>query len=138
MTSIEKVNAQIISKIMAAFPAIPCTAHEKIEEIARPAFKVILDEIKSERYTGYIQRTYPVRVVYFAVSKERPKSECLNIYEQLEPVIYEMTNKTESGINSQEAVLVIEFDVTDTVTLTEPSGDTGEDIENLELMEEIN
>ena len=138
MTPVEKINAQIVSKIMTAFPAIPFTAPEELEKIARPSFKVILDEIKSERYAGYARRTYPVTLVYFAENTLRPKSECLAVYERLESVLYGMTDKIETGIDSQEAVFIAGFDVMDTVVLAAPDGSTGEDIENLELMEELN
>ena len=138
MTSIEKVNEQIITQVKTAFPNISFTAQEKLEDITRPAFKVILDEIKSERYTGYAQRTYPVQLIYFAADMQRPKSECLAVYERLEPALYGITNKIESGIGLKEAVLVTEFEIVDHVELTALSDDTGEDIENLELMEELN
>ena len=138
MTPVEKVNEQIISNIKAEFPTIPFTAQEKLEDIARPAFKVVLDEIKSERCASYAQRTYPVVLVYFAVDKIRPKSECLAIYERLEPILYGMTDKIETEIDSQDAVLIAGFNVVDTVELTLRETDTGEEIENLELMEEIN
>lgn len=137
MKPVETINAQIISKIMAAFPAIPFTAQEKLEDIVRPAFKVILDEIKSERYAGYIRRIYPVRVAYFAANLQRPKSECFDVYERLEPVLFDMTDKAECGINLQEATFIADFNVLDAIALTAPDGSTGEDIENLELMEEL-
>ena len=139
MTSVETVNVQIISKIMAAFPNIPFTAQEKLEEIARPAFKLILDEIKSKRYTSeYAQRTYPVELAYFAADKERPKIECLALYEQLEPVLYGMTDEIASTLVSSDAVLVMEFGVTDTVSIPAVDSSSGENIETLNLMEELN
>jgi len=139
MTNSEAINIQIISKIMAVFPSIQFTAQEDIETIARPAFKLILDEIKSERYASeYVRRTYPVKLVYFAADKERPKIECLTIFEQLEPTLYDMTDKISSIIYSTDAVLEISFDVADTILVPAPTGDTGEDIETLDLMEELN
>lgn len=139
MTSVETVNVQIISKIMAAFPDISFTAQEKIEEITRPAFKLILDKIESTRYTsGDAIRTYPVELIYYASEKQRPKIECLSVYEQLEPVLYELTNKISSGIDSTAAVMVMEFDVTDTISIPAIDSSSGEDIETLNLMEELN
>jgi len=139
MTSIETVNVQIISKIMAAFPNIPFTAQEKLEEIARPAFKLVLNEIKSKRYVSeYAQRTYPIELAYFAAEKERPKIECLTLYEQIEPILYGMTDEIASTLVSSDAVLVMEFEVTDTVSIPAVDSSSGENIETLNLMEELN
>ena len=139
MTSIEKVNEDIITRVKTAFPSVSFIAPEKFEEITRPSFKVIIDEIKSERNAaGYAKRIYPVQLVYFAVEKSRPKNECLAIYDRLEPALYSITNKIAAGIDYADAVLVTEFEIEDYVGLSAPSDDTGEDIENLELMEELN
>lgn len=138
MISIETINADIIAQIKAAFPAIPFPAQEDIEKITRPAFKLILDEIKSERYSsGSVKRIYPVELVYFAADKQRPKIECLGIYEQLEPILYKTVDKLDASIDSQNAILMVDFEILEIGELT-AAADTTENIQTLEIMEDLN
>lgn len=139
MTSIDKVNASVIGDIQAILPEIPFTAQEKLEEITRPAFKLILDEIRSERLaTDMIRRVYPVELVYFASDIQRPKLECLEIYEKIEGTLLRF-GELKATVDSQRAVLAIDFEVTQTDTTddfeTDDSIGSGENMENLEMEE---
>lgn len=143
MISINKINADVISRIKAEFPKVEFTAQEKLEEIRRPAFKLILDEIKTERYTaGSVKRTFPVELVYFAKDKQRPKIECLDTYEKLELALFEFCDSITAAVNSEEAVLIIDFEISEIggfgaegIGFDEGSG---EDMEFLDYTEEIN
>ena len=139
MTSIDKVNASVIGKVQAVCPGIPFTAQEKLEEITRPAFKLILDEVRSERCaTGMIRRVYPVELVYFASDIQRPKLECLEIYEKIESTLLEY-GALKASVDSQRAVLAIDFEVVQ-IDMTDDFEDdneigSGEDMENLDMEE---
>lgn len=141
MISIDNINADVISRIQKIYPKIPFTAQEKLEEIKRPAFKLILDEIKSERYTiGSVKRTFPVELVYFAVDKQRPKLECLKVYEKLEATLFALCDSVGASVNSDDAVLIVDFELTE---IGDFSGDgfdesNGEDMEYLDYTEDIN
>ncbi len=141
MISIDKINADVISRIQKVYPKIPFTAQEKLEEIKRPAFKLILDEIKSERYTiGSAKRTFPVELVYFAEDKQRPKLECLKVYETLEATLFTLCDSLSASVNSDDAVLIVDFELTETgdcggVGFGENSG---EDMEYLDYTEDLN
>ena len=156
MISIEKINANIIAQIKQIYPDIEFTAQEKLEEIVRPAFKLILDEIKSERYTiGAVKRTFPVELVYFAENIQRPKIECLGVYEKLEPTLFMLCDNIEVSVNSGDAVLIVDFEVPeigglwdDDFTFNGEDNDSNEDacleggsresMEFLDYTEEIN
>ena len=143
MISIDKINADIIARVKTVFPDVPFTAQEKLEEIKRPAFKLILDEIKSERYSlGTVERKFPVELAYFAADKTRPKLECLSVYEKLEPVLFVLCDKLDAGINSADAVLAVDFEISE---IGDFGGDgigfdqgSGEDMEILDYTEELN
>ncbi len=143
MISINKINAAIISCIKAEFPKVEFTAQEKLEEIKRPAFKLILDEIKTERYTaGSVKRTFPIELVYFAKDKQRPKIECLDTYEKLEPTLFKFCDNIAAAVNSEDAVLIIDFEISEIGGFgTEDIGfdeGSGENMEILDYTEEIN
>ncbi|MCI8387027.1 MAG: hypothetical protein HFE63_00990 [Clostridiales bacterium] len=140
MISIDRINAGIIENIRKIYPDIPFTAQEKIEEIRRPAFKLILDEIKAERYTiGSVRRVFPVELVYFASDVQRPKLECLEVYEKLEPLLFKFADKVEANVNSTDAVLVMDLEIAETGELGDVDiyPDSGEyysgDMETLEI-----
>ena len=93
MITIDKINAMIIERVRTVYPNIPFTAQEKLEEIERPAFKLIIDELQSEKFAGnMVRRTFPVELVYFAKDKLRPKLECFDVYEKVEPALYTQTS----------------------------------------------
>lgn len=140
MISIDKLNAEIISKVREVYPEIEFTAQEKLEDIKRPSFKLILDEISSERYTtDMVKRTFPVELVYFAKDLVRPKLECIGVYERLEGTLIAFGDSLKSSINSSEAVLAVDFDITQIDQISVFAADdpdeigSGENMETLEL-----
>lgn len=140
MISIDKLNAEIISKVREVYPEIEFTAQEKLEDIKRPSFKLILDEISSERYTtDMVKRTFPVELVYFAKDLIRPKLECIGVYERLEGALLAFADSLKSSINSSEAVLAVDFDITQIDQISVFAADdpdeigSGENMETLEL-----
>ncbi len=143
MITIDKINANVIACVQKVYPEIAFTAQEKLEEIARPAFKLILDEIKSERYTiGSVKRTFPVELVYFAKDKQRPKLECLEVYEALEPTLFSLCDNLSANVDSEDAVLIIDFELTEIgdfggsgIGFDEGSG---EDMKYLDYTEDLN
>lgn len=139
MISIDKLNAEIISKVREVFPEIEFTAQEKLEDIKRPSFKLILDEISSERYTtDMIKRTFPVELVYFAKDLIRPKLECIGVYERLEGALLDFTDNLKSSVSSADAVLAVDFDITQIDQISAFAADDPDEIgsgENMEILE---
>ena len=140
MISIDKLNAEIISKVREVYPEIEFTAQEKLEDIKRPSFKLILDEISSERYaTDMVKRTFPVELVYFAKDLIRPKLECIGVYERLEGALLDFTDSLKSSVSSADAVLAVDFDITQIDQISTFAADdpdetgSGEKMETLEL-----
>ena len=140
MISIDRLNAEIISKVREVFPETEFTAQEKLEEIKRPSFKLILDEIRTERYaTDMIKRTFPVELVYFAKDLTRPKLECIGVYERLEGTLLAFGDSLKSSISSSDAVLAVDFDITQIDEISTFAADdpdetgSGENMETLEL-----
>ena len=140
MISIDKLNAEIISKVCEVYPEIEFTAQEKLEDIKRPSFKLILDEISSERYTtDMVKRTFPVELVYFAKDLIRPKLECIGVYERLEGTLLAFGDSLKSSINCSEAVLAVDFDITQIDQISVFAADdpdetgSGENMDTLEL-----
>lgn len=139
MTSIEAINAAVIAAVKKVFPAIPFTAQEKLETIERPSFKLILDEIKTARVaSGLAERVYPVELIYFAEDKARPKSECLAVYDKLWAVLLNYTDSFDSEINSDSALMAIDFELAETAEIPETeSVGKDEDMETLFIQEDL-
>lgn len=138
MISIDKLNAEIISKVREVYPEIEFTAQEKLEDIKRPSFKLILDEISSERYaTDMVKRTFPVELVYFAKDLIRPKLECIGVYERLEGALLDFTDSLKSSINCSEAVLAVDFDITQIDQISAFAADDPDEIGSGEKMETL-
>lgn len=143
MISIDKVNALIIEKIQAVLPKVSFTAQEKLEEIERPAFKLVLDEVQSERFSpAMVRRVFPVELDYFAKDVLRPKLECLEILEKIEPVLLGLAEKIKANLVSADGVIFVEFEVTQIDELAVGDEDpgavgSGEDMEKLEMEEEL-
>ena len=137
MITIDKINAMIIERVRTVYPNIPFTAQEKLEEIERPAFKLIIDGLQSEKFAGnMVRRTFPVELVYFAKDKLRPKLECFDVYEKVEPALYALADKLKAELISADGVLTADFDVTqiDEITIIDEDPDSigsGEDMEIL-------
>ena len=143
MISIDKVNALIIEKIQAVLPKVPFTAQEKLEEIERPAFKLVLDEVQSERFSpAMVRRVFPVELDYFAKDVLRPKLECFEVLEKIEPVLLGLAEKIKANLISLDGVIFIEFEVVQIDALAVGDEDpgavgSGEDMEKLEMEEEL-
>lgn len=140
--TIEQRNKNIVSLLNEFFPKIILEAEEKIEDINRPCFKVMLGDTTLTQVNGdYFERTIPVQIVYFAENKEKPKLECLKIQQQTEALLMvKMWDDIETitaayDIPAAACVLNINFkEVIDNIYDIEIPGEGGENEYFMEIL----
>ncbi len=140
--TIEQRNKNIVSLLNEFFPKIILEAEEKIEDINRPCFKVMLGDTTLTQVNGdYFERTIPVQIVYFAKDTAKPKLECLKIQQQIEALLmakmWEDIEVITAGYDISAAACALDINFIEVInSIYDIEIPDGED--NEELMELLN